>query len=217
MTKSSQGVLIADTSGLVSLFIPNDQNHQVAVEAAEKLRNEAKDILIPSAIFVEFLNILGRKASHSAALAAASELTSPFLILSEPQDNTHALKKFAKLPESVSFTDCLVMAAADEYYTPDIFGFDKQKEIIKIISSTDEKLQAYADQQYGLVHDHFKRLLQERYRHGRTDVRVIYSIGEQVEEITSADDLQKLGAEAPFALRKVAWFRPISLIPRCAH
>jgi predicted nucleic acid-binding protein len=53
-------------------------------------------------------------------------LTPPFLILHEPHDNTNALKKFAKLPESVSFTDCLVMAAADEYYTPDIFGFDKQ-------------------------------------------------------------------------------------------
>jgi predicted nucleic acid-binding protein len=36
------------------------------------------------------------------------------------------LKKFAKLPDKVSFTDCLLMAAADEYYTPDIFGFDKQ-------------------------------------------------------------------------------------------
>jgi predicted nucleic acid-binding protein len=128
MTKSSQGVIIADTSGLVSLFSPDDQNHQVAVEAAKKLRNEPKDILIPSAVFVEFLNVLGRKASHSVALDAASELTPPFLILSEPQDNTHALKKFAKLPESVSFTDCLVMAAADEYYTPDIFGFDKQFE-----------------------------------------------------------------------------------------
>ena len=55
MTKSSQGVLIADTSGLVSLFSPGDQNHHVAVEAAKKLGNESKDILIPAAVFVEFL------------------------------------------------------------------------------------------------------------------------------------------------------------------
>jgi predicted nucleic acid-binding protein len=128
MTKSNQAVLIADTSGLVSLFSPDDQNHHVAVEAAKKLRNESKDILIHSAVFVEFLNILGRKAGHSVALAAVSELTPPFLILNGPQDSTNALKKFAKVPESVSFTDCLVMAAADEYYTPDIFGFDKQFE-----------------------------------------------------------------------------------------
>jgi predicted nucleic acid-binding protein len=39
---------------------------------------------------------------------------------------THALKKFESLPQAVSFTDCLVMATADEYATSDIFGFDKQ-------------------------------------------------------------------------------------------
>jgi hypothetical protein len=106
---------------------------------------------------------------------------------------------------------------SNHLFIPPFQLFNFQKDIIKIISSTDEKLQAYADQQYGLVPAHFKRLLQERYRHGRTDVRVLYAIDEQVEEITSADDLQKLGAAAPFALRKVAWFRPVSLIPRCAH
>jgi predicted nucleic acid-binding protein len=126
MMRSSHGVIIADSSGLVSLFSPNDHNHHVAVEAAKRLQNESKDILIPSAVFVEFLNVLGRKAGHQVALAAAAELTPPFLTLNEPQDTTNALKKFAKLPESVSFTDCLVMATADEYDTPDIFGFDKQ-------------------------------------------------------------------------------------------
>jgi predicted nucleic acid-binding protein len=129
MTNSSQrGVFIADTSGLFSLFSPDDQNHKVAVEAAQKLRNEHKDILIPSAVFVELLNVLGRKLNHRFALAAAGELTPPFLVLNEPQDNAVALQKFAKLPENVSYTDCLVMALADEYYTTDIFGFDKQFE-----------------------------------------------------------------------------------------
>ena len=67
MTKRSQGVIIADTSGLVSLFSPDDHNHHVAVEAAKRLRNEAKDILIPAPVFVEFLNVLGRKAGHGVA------------------------------------------------------------------------------------------------------------------------------------------------------
>jgi predicted nucleic acid-binding protein len=128
MTKSSQGVMMADSSGLVSLFHPGDRNHHVAVEAAKRLQSESKDILIPPSVFVEFLNILGRKISHSVALAAASELTPPFLIVNEPRDNTNALEKFAKLPEAVSYTDCLVMAAADEYDTSDIFGFDKPFE-----------------------------------------------------------------------------------------
>src|SRR3954462_4558675 len=82
MEKSNKAVIIADTSGLISLFSPNDQNHAVALEAAKRLSNEREDILIPAAVLVEFLNILGRKAGHSAALAVVAELTPPFLVRS---------------------------------------------------------------------------------------------------------------------------------------
>ena len=128
METSKRGVIITDTSGLVSLFSPNDRNHGEAVEAAKRLQNEQRDILIPAAVFVEFLNIMGRKAGHAVALAAVAELTPPFIILGEPQylHESPALKKFAEVGEAVSFTDCLVMAVADEYDTKDIFGFDKQ-------------------------------------------------------------------------------------------
>jgi len=128
MEKSSLGVIIADTSGLISLFSQNDQNHIVAVEAAKRLLYEHKDILVPAAVAVEFLNVLGRKVGHHAALVAYNELTPPFLIIYEFSNviNFPALKKFATVPQSVSFTDCLVMAVADAYHTRDIFGFDKQ-------------------------------------------------------------------------------------------
>jgi predicted nucleic acid-binding protein len=130
MEASSRDIIIADTSGLISLFSPNDHNHDVAVIAAKRLRKEHKDILIPAAVFVEFLNVLGRKVGHSAALAAVSELTPPFMVLREPNNllSTPALKKFETASQSVSFTDCLVMALADQYSTLDIFGFDKQFE-----------------------------------------------------------------------------------------
>ena len=114
-----RGIIIADTSGLVSLFSPNDRNHGEAVVAAKRLQNEAIDILIPAAVFVEFLNIMGRKAGHAVAIAAVAELTPPFIILGEPRylHETPALKKFAVVGEAVSFTDCIVMAVADEYGT----------------------------------------------------------------------------------------------------
>jgi predicted nucleic acid-binding protein len=128
MEKINKGVIIADTSGLISLFSPNDHNHKVAVEAAKRLSDDHKDILIPAAVLVEFLNILGRKAGHAVALAAVTELTPPFLVISEPANllDSPALEKFSDVPQGVSFTDCLVMAVADEYGTVDIFGFDKQ-------------------------------------------------------------------------------------------
>jgi predicted nucleic acid-binding protein len=34
--------------------------------------------------------------------------------------------KFKTAADAVSFTDCIVMAVADEYGTREIFGFDKQ-------------------------------------------------------------------------------------------
>ncbi len=130
METNNRKAIIADTSGLISLFSPKDHNHGMAVKAAKRLLNERKDILVPAAVLVEFLNILGRKAGHNAALAAVAELTPPFLILSEPNNllATSALDKFETVPQSVSFTDCIVMAVADEYNTKDIFGFDKQFE-----------------------------------------------------------------------------------------
>jgi predicted nucleic acid-binding protein len=128
MEKSNKAVIIADTSGLISLFSPNDHNHKVAVAAAKRLSDDQKDILIPAAVLVEFLNILGRKAGHAAALAAVTELTPPFLVISEPANllDSPALEKLSEVPQGVSFTDCLVMVVADEYGTLDIFGFDKQ-------------------------------------------------------------------------------------------
>jgi predicted nucleic acid-binding protein len=130
METSNSGAIIADTSGLVSLFSPDDRNHAEVVNAAKRLQNEQRDILIPAAVLVEFLNVMGRKTNHNVALAVIPELTPPFLILNEPSHfpNMLAYQKFETLPKAVSFTDCIVMAVADDYGTKDIFGFDQQFE-----------------------------------------------------------------------------------------
>ena len=78
MGMNNDKTIIADTSGLISLFNPEDHNHEMAVKAAKRLQNDHKDILIPAAVFVEFLNILGRKVGHDAALVVVSELIPPF-------------------------------------------------------------------------------------------------------------------------------------------
>ena len=130
METNNSGVIIADTSGLVSLFSIDDRNHAEAVNAAKRLQNEQRDILIPAAVLIEFLNVMGRKTNHDVALAVIPELTPPFLILNEPSHlpTMPAYQKFAMLPKAVSFTDCIVMAVAYDYGTKDIFGFDQQFE-----------------------------------------------------------------------------------------
>ena len=71
METSRQAVIIADTSGRISLFPAGDHNHAAAVNTAKHLKNEHRDILVPVAVLVEFLNILGRStfwgAQHSGA------------------------------------------------------------------------------------------------------------------------------------------------------
>jgi predicted nucleic acid-binding protein len=143
MVKTGDSFLIADTSGLISLAVKTDSNHEPAVAATESLRGNNSTILVPYEVFLETVNVLGKRLGHTQALAVATYLSSTplFLVIdSSAEARQEALARFATLPQSVSFTDAVVMAIADEYRTEDIFGFDEafQKSGYQII----EKKQA---------------------------------------------------------------------------
>jgi predicted nucleic acid-binding protein len=127
MATATDTFLIADTSGLISLAVTTDSNHEPAVTATENLRGKDSTILIPYEVYIETLNVLGKRVGHTRALSVASYLchTPLFLVIdSAAEARQEALARFATLPESVSFTDAVVMAVADDYGTKDIFGFD---------------------------------------------------------------------------------------------
>ena len=131
MERTTDQPIIADTSALVSLATETDQNHVPATQAAAQLREASRPIILPSDVLVETINVLGKKSGHETALKAAAGLLhsgSQFLLTETSQHIQAALEKFKNQPQAVSFTDCLVMAVADEYATLDIFGFDKQFE-----------------------------------------------------------------------------------------
>ncbi len=119
--------VIADTSGLISLVSKDDSNYKEAIAIGKSLSEVEGRIYIPTEIFAETMNVLGRKINHASAIRAARKIErSPFFLI---VDTTHeirrsALDQFEKISESVSFTDCLVMALADSYDTKEIFGFD---------------------------------------------------------------------------------------------
>ncbi|HUD44499.1 MAG TPA: PIN domain-containing protein [Patescibacteria group bacterium] len=119
---------IVDSSGLVSIFSPNDSNNILAIEVSEKISQKNQNIFIPSDVFSETLNIVGKKISHKIAYAIGHKLLTDkrFIILDTTIDiHQKALEKFKTQAESVSFTDCIVMAVADKYETTEIFGFDE--------------------------------------------------------------------------------------------
>lgn len=120
--------IIADSSGIVSLILPQDSNNDKALRVKNVLLKEKRQMVIPSEVFAETINVLGRKVNHAKVVLVARELLAikQFMIVSTSEDQrVTALKIFAKQPESVSFTDCIVMATADHFETKDIFGFDE--------------------------------------------------------------------------------------------
>jgi predicted nucleic acid-binding protein len=124
--------IIADTSALVSLINASDSNHALAVKEARRLLSADRPIMLPGDVFSETINILGKKFGHDVATQAGQKFLNyegVFFVVKTDLDDLHeALKMFASQKQSVSFTDCVVMAVADTYGTKDIFGFDKQFE-----------------------------------------------------------------------------------------
>lgn len=120
--------VISDTSAFVSLASVTDQNHKIAIEISKFIQKSRFPLIIPGEIFTETINILGKKIDHETAIKTGRKiLRSEAFIITEttPEIRFEAFKKFQKRPQSVSFTDCLVMTFADEFETKSIFSFDK--------------------------------------------------------------------------------------------
>ena len=120
--------LIIDTSAFISLGTITDSNYKRAQNISSKIKGKNRTIIVPGDIFTETMNVIGRKVGHKAAVMQANDIfLDPSLTVVEmtPQVRQNALNKFKKQLESVSFTDCIVMAFADEYGIKEIFGFDE--------------------------------------------------------------------------------------------
>lgn len=128
MVKANETYLIADTSGLVSLTVPTDRNHEPALAATELFQDEQTTILVPYEVLVETLNVIGKRVGHEPAVAVAGYLaeTPLFTVVDTSKEaRAQAIERFVIQPAAVSFTDCIVMTVADEYGTTAIFGFDR--------------------------------------------------------------------------------------------
>ena len=121
-------VIIADSSGLISTFVQRDQNHNLAKKIKEKIIKDKSIIYLPHEVFSETVNIVGKKMGHEAAVDLGTTILQTDLFFVLPSNYAlikRALEMFYKQVQSVSFTDCMVMAFADEYETKEIFGFDE--------------------------------------------------------------------------------------------
>ena len=129
MTKSDKSsIFVADSSGIISLLSETDSNHQRALSAKREFEKLTGSVLVPAEVLSETINLVGKKFGHEAALSFYSTIdrSETFFVIDsskEIRDLTFALLK--KQAGSVSFTDCLVMACANQYKSKQIFGFDE--------------------------------------------------------------------------------------------
>jgi predicted nucleic acid-binding protein len=124
-TTTKTTFLVADSSGLVSLFAP-DRNHDRAVAAARELGRSFGTFVLPSDVFAETVNTLYKRFGRAVAIDAARYLVStpPFLPTeADAELRSDALERFSS-PSSLGYTDCAVLAFADHFGTDQIFGFD---------------------------------------------------------------------------------------------
>jgi predicted nucleic acid-binding protein len=120
-------VIVADTSGLISLLVDTDANHHKALAQSAVFDESPGAVIIPSHIFSELMNVVGKKLGHQVAVSIGQQILSnpTYLIVESDKELEGALERFAKQPASVSFTDCIVMTLADRVGTKLIFGFDE--------------------------------------------------------------------------------------------
>ena len=127
LRRSVSKPIILDTSAFISLGNIDDSNYEKARSIGTDIEEKKLNIVVPGEIFTEIINVVGKKIGHRAAILQSEKiLKSESFTITETthQIRMEALEKFARQPKSVSFTDCIVMAFADEYETREIFGFD---------------------------------------------------------------------------------------------
>lgn len=120
-------IIILDSSALVALLHESDALHAKSIEIARALTGRPINLILPTEVFAETVNILGKKFGNRAAIRYGQVLladTRYYIQAPRSEILDQALRMLQKQKSSTSFTDCLVMACADQYQTKFIFGFD---------------------------------------------------------------------------------------------
>lgn len=120
--------IIIDSSAFISLGTITDSNFQTATAISKRIAEENRTVVMPGEVFTEIVNVVGKKVGHDVAIKQGGTILSSETITitdTTPIIRSNAFVKFTKQPKTVSLTDCIVMAFADEFETKDIFGFDE--------------------------------------------------------------------------------------------
>lgn len=118
---------VLDSSAILSLYLIEDSNHEQAIKASHNLETDSYSLILPGEVISEVLNFMGKKFLRSDQIKIGNYLLdSEEFIIIETDDiiRSNAFSKLQNTAQSVSYTDCIVMAVADHFNTKTIFGFN---------------------------------------------------------------------------------------------
>jgi len=119
-------MMVLDTSFLISLFLPEDENHSKALEIFEKRSNE--EMLLIDTILFETLSVLNRRHGVEAAKAAYEKLIANTKLqihyLTDVQ-RKEVLENFLSQKGRLSTADMSVVHACKTALAPPL-AFDKE-------------------------------------------------------------------------------------------
>jgi predicted nucleic acid-binding protein len=127
---TNEQITIVDSSALISLMNVADKLHIRAIAINDILLGDGWSVLVPSEVFAETLNAVGKKLGRRDATLVGRTLLARHMagdfgfIHAEPGTYVKTLALHASGSGGPSFVDCLVMALAASYDTDCIFGFD---------------------------------------------------------------------------------------------
>jgi hypothetical protein len=88
-------LVVADTSGLMSLLVDTDANHHKALAQSQVFDESSEAVVIPSHDFSELMNVLGKNLGRQVAVAIGRQLSqTTYLIMESDADLTEALERF---------------------------------------------------------------------------------------------------------------------------
>jgi predicted nucleic acid-binding protein len=123
-------LVIFDSSGLISLVKDDDALYSTANEVAKAIENGGWQLILPSTVLCESLNTIGRHVGKQFAILVGERMLelhssgSLSIVELETLNVQNAIDIMKTASGNPSFVDCSVMALANEYGTPYVFGFD---------------------------------------------------------------------------------------------
>jgi len=126
-------MIFLDTSFLISFFVNKENDHERALEVANKIKNEDK--LISKSVIAETITILKKKLP-TKDIIKIYDVLQDFIIVEDSHLFNEAFKQFVIYDSEISFFDSLymvVMSELDIYYIVSFDSdFDNKDKIVRI-------------------------------------------------------------------------------------